>query len=146
MGVIDVPGTMATANGSSNASTGSHGVEYVAAQPKQIKQHTWTALGRLLLHGQPTKIEATFERISKLSWQQFLSMILVSFLWLINGILATFGFVVEWTLNFLTLNGIGSLLYRLFLFRWGTHHEPHQPILHFARSPVPNLCMHVSRR
>lgn len=113
VGVIDVPGAMATANGSS-------GVEYVAAQPKQSKGHTWTALGRLLWHGEPTKIEATFARLKKQSWQQFFSNIFVTIMWRIYGILKLFGLVVEWTLNLLTLNhGIGSFLYRLFLFRWG---------------------------
>lgn len=95
--------------------------EYMAAQPKLSKQHSGSALASLLRHGQPTKIEATLEKYKKMKWQQKLSMFFVFVMWRVNTVLKLVGSLVEWTLNFLALNhGVFSLLYKFFLFKWGT--------------------------
>lgn len=91
---------------------------YVAAEPRMSKQYS--ALGEILRHGQPTRIEAAFDKDKKLTWQQKLSMVCVAILWRINKYLKLFGFVVEWTLNLLNLNdGPFGFLKKLLFLKWG---------------------------
>ncbi|KAG0582718.1 hypothetical protein KC19_3G080000 [Ceratodon purpureus] len=118
------PEPMARVNGSSNGSvdssteTESEAPMYMAAQPKLSKQYS--AFASILRHGQPTKIEAAVEKYQKMTWQQKLSMILVAILWRLNKYLKLLGFIVEWTLNLLNLNGGPfGLLYKVFLLKWG---------------------------
>ena len=115
---------MARVNGSSNGyvdsstETESEAPMYMAAQPKLSKQYS--AFASILRHGQPTKIEAAVEKYQKMTWQQKLSMILVAILWRLNKYLKLLGFIVEWTLNLLNLNGGPfGLLYKVFLLKWG---------------------------
>ena len=94
------------------------GLQYMAAQPKLSKDYS--AFASFLRHGQPTKIEAALEKYKKMTWQQKCSMILVAVLWRLNEYLKLLGFVVEWTLNLLNLNGGPfGFLHRLLLLRWG---------------------------
>lgn len=115
---------MAPVNGSSNGKE--RPVTYVAVQPKLSKQHSRVAIASLFRHGQPNVIEATFEKLKHMTWQQKLAMVFVGILWRINKYLKLFGFLVEWTLNLLALNnGLFSLLYKVFLFKWGASFHIH---------------------
>jgi hypothetical protein len=73
-------------------------VYYVASHPWWRKRNSTPTVTR---EGQTT------ERVDKknLNWQQRLSLLLINLLWDSHGVLALVGFVVEWTLNFLALNG-----------------------------------------
>jgi hypothetical protein len=73
-------------------------VYYVASHPWKSKRTSTPTVTR---EGQTT------ERVDKknLNWQQRLSLLLINLLWDSHGVLALVGFVVEWTLNFLALNG-----------------------------------------
>jgi hypothetical protein len=125
------PEPMAQVNGNGNgyaaSSTGAGEPKtpsYVAAQPKMSKQYS--ALGEILRHGQPTRIEAAYDEDKKLTWQQKFSMVCVAILWRINKYLKLFGFVVEWTLNLLNLNdGPFGFLKKLFLLKWGALAQSH---------------------
>jgi len=113
------PETMAPENGSGNGA-GIETPEYMAAQPKLSKHHSRKSLVSFIMHGQPNMIIATFEKMKKMTWQQKLSMIFVAILWRSGKLLKLLGFIVEWSLNLLHLNnGLLSLLYRFFLFKWG---------------------------
>lgn len=90
---------------------------YVAAHPGS-EGHKLT---NFLLHGHPTRIDATFPQdLLKQTWQQRFSMFVVKILWAINPALKLFGFIVEWTINFFILNGgLFRLILTLLLpFRW----------------------------
>lgn len=110
-------------NGSTNGAPAAGGEEeheapsYVAAHPR-TEGHKLT---NFLLHGHPTRIDATFPQdLLKQTWQQRFSMFVVKILWAIYPALKLFGFIIEWTINFIILNGG---LFRLILtvllpFRW----------------------------
>lgn len=60
------------------------------------------------------------ESSSQRSWQQHVSHMCVRILWHSYGVMKVVGFLVEWTLNFLSLNdGVFGLLYRLCFLQWG---------------------------
>jgi hypothetical protein len=73
-------------------------VYYVASHPWKRKRTSTPTVTR---EGQ------TPERDDKktMNWQQRLSLLLINLLWDSHDVLAFVGFVVEWTLNFLALNG-----------------------------------------
>ncbi|CAK9860162.1 unnamed protein product [Sphagnum jensenii] len=73
-------------------------VYYVASHPWKSKRTSTPTVTR---EGQTT------ERVDQknMNWQQRLSLLLINLLWDSHGVLALAGFVVEWTLNFLALNG-----------------------------------------
>jgi hypothetical protein len=57
---------------------------------------------------------------SQRSWRQQVSHLFVKILWNSYGILKVVGFLIEWTLNLLSLNGgVFGLLYRLCFLQWG---------------------------
>lgn len=91
---------------------------FLAAQPKE---HGHSLYG-LLKHGNPTRIDATFPSdLQKQTWQQKLSMICVKFLWRSYTVMKLMGFMTEWTLNFLLLNGgFLGIFWKLITFRWGS--------------------------
>jgi len=112
---------MAPENGSGNG-TATGVPEYMAAQPKLSKQHSRRSLASFIRHGQPNLVRATFDKMTEMTRQQKLSMILVAILWRSGKLLKLFGFIVEWTLNLLHLNnGLLRLLWKLVTFKWGAY-------------------------
>lgn len=60
------------------------------------------------------------ENSSQRSWRQHVSHMCVKILWNSYDLLKVVGFLVEWTLNLLSLNnGVFGLLYRLCFLQWG---------------------------
>lgn len=107
-----------SSNGHVGSATEPETPYYMAAQPKKSKQYS--ALASMLRHGEPTRIEATFDNLKKMTWQQRLAMVFVAILWRVAKYLKLLGFVIEWTLNLLMLNnGPFGYLYKVFLFKWG---------------------------
>jgi len=73
-------------------------VYYVATHPWKSKRTSTPTVTR---EGQTTGRDDK----KNSNWQQRLSLLLLNFLWDSHGVLTLVGFVVEWTLNFLALNG-----------------------------------------
>ena len=117
--------SMATLNG--NAAAPDFGVADAAPhtrkfagslnKPTPVFEHVTDNQGTQETAGVSVSFE---ESPSQRTWQQQVSHLFVKILWHSYGILQVVGFLIEWTLNFLSLNnGVFGLLYRLCFLQWG---------------------------